>query len=238
MQLYRIHENPAENASLIGVYANKINVAEGLQQISDIGHCLGITWPGQYKASYVRTAHGTGKRYISHPLVMGHMRERQTFLGLCSVVEESLDWLEDNGHEKWCSKRRSVWESLCESGVKYIADALPDHRTPFEFQAEYLVNIKRFDASGKALVTDEEARIIQEEVLTNDTEGGAMIEVSKERFDDFINEYPLKLDKDFFMNAISYNDFSRGVWPESMVAMMHLPYSDDEDPIYKILGDS
>jgi len=166
MQLYKIHENPAENARLIGVYANKINVAEGLQQISDIGHCLDIHWPGQYRASYVRTAHGTGRKYISHPLVMGHMCSRGTFLELCSVVEESLEWLLSNGHQKWCKKRVPAWESIGVHIIRKIMDALPEARTLFEFQAEYLVNIKRYDARGKALVTDEEAERIREVLHT------------------------------------------------------------------------
>lgn len=166
MQLYKIHDSPVENARLIGVYANKVNVAEGLQQISDIGHCLGIHWEGQYKSSYVRTAHGTGKKYISHPLVMGHMCNQQTFLDLCAVVVSSLVYLKKNGHEKWCDKRGVSWESFKANGFHGIMDALPEHRTMMQFQAEYLVNIKRFDGRGKELVTEEEAGRIHDAILS------------------------------------------------------------------------
>ena len=50
-------------------------------------------------------------------------------------------------------------------------------------------------------------------------------QVTKEKFYDFIKSYPTKLE--FDTTGIcdpplsSYNDFSRGYWPESMVAKVH-----------------
>ena len=64
-----------------------------------------------------------------------------------------------------------------------------------------------------------------------------MVEVSREEFVEFIKNYPSKLDKDWFMDWYSWNDFSRNggcVWPESMVAMMS-DGSYDQPIIYKIL---
>lgn len=43
--------------------------------------------------------------------------------------------------------------------------------------------------------------------------------VSKEEFDAFIKEYPCTLTHDWFMNWTSYNDFTFGEWPYSVVAM-------------------
>lgn len=44
--------------------------------------------------------------------------------------------------------------------------------------------------------------------------------VSKEEFEKFLKEYPNKLESDWFMDWVSWNDFSEGkVWPESMIAM-------------------
>jgi len=90
------------------------------------------------------------------------MCNRGTFMELCSVVEESLEWLLINGHQKWCVKRNAAWESFYDNGINEIINSLPEKRTPFEFQAEYLVNIKRYDARCKALVTDDEADRIRE----------------------------------------------------------------------------
>lgn len=57
--------------------------------------------------------------------------------------------------------------------------------------------------------------------------------VSKEEFDEFVNNWPEKLTQDWFMDWYSYNDFSFGPWPYSVVAMQ----SDgayDEPITYKI----
>lgn len=165
MQLYDIHQDPSTNARIIGVYANKVNVAEGLTQICDIGHVLSVTWGEQYKASYVRTAHTTGMKYISHPLTMRHMCNVHNFSRLCSVVRESLHWLMENGYEKWCVKRSVSWENFLSSGsMEEIMDCLPLDRTYQEFLAEYLITVKRFDAKGRPLVTDDDAGNIVTEV--------------------------------------------------------------------------
>ena len=50
-----------------------------------------------------------------------------------------------------------------------------------------------------------------------------MREVSKEEFEEFIKNYPNKLEKDYYMDWFSWNDFTLNdgcVWPESIVAMM------------------
>lgn len=46
-----------------------------------------------------------------------------------------------------------------------------------------------------------------------------MKDVTKEEFEEFIANYPNKLEKDYYMDWWSWNDFSDGkIWPESMVA--------------------
>ena len=47
-----------------------------------------------------------------------------------------------------------------------------------------------------------------------------MTKVSKEEFDNFIINYPRPLVKDLYMDWISWNDFSFGNFPDSVVAMM------------------
>lgn len=43
--------------------------------------------------------------------------------------------------------------------------------------------------------------------------------VTKEELNEFICAYPRQLDWDYYMDWWSWNDFSFGKWPESMVAM-------------------
>jgi hypothetical protein len=50
MQFYIIHPNPETNAKMLPDYAlKKVNIREGWQILSDIGHLFGVTWVGQYK---------------------------------------------------------------------------------------------------------------------------------------------------------------------------------------------
>ena len=59
--------------------------------------------------------------------------------------------------------------------------------------------------------------------------------VTKEEMKNFIKNYPIPLEHDFFMDWHSWNDFREGcVWPESMVAMAFEMYN---DRIYRIRKD-
>lgn len=50
MQFYIVHEDPYESAKLLPDYAlKKVNLREGWQILSDIGHLFGVTWEGQNK---------------------------------------------------------------------------------------------------------------------------------------------------------------------------------------------
>jgi hypothetical protein len=59
MQFYRVHEVPTISAQLSPDYAIKrVNLREGWQMISDIGHIHGVTWQGQnkeYNAFHAKT---------------------------------------------------------------------------------------------------------------------------------------------------------------------------------------
>lgn len=43
--------------------------------------------------------------------------------------------------------------------------------------------------------------------------------VPEEEFNRYIKNYPRPLEKDYYMGWYSWNDFTLGNWPESMVAM-------------------
>ena len=58
---------------------------------------------------------------------------------------------------------------------------------------------------------------------------------TKEEFDKFLETYPNKLEQDFYMNAISFNDFTIAKkWPASVVAMIYLPQARNEASEYAI----
>lgn len=57
---------------------------------------------------------------------------------------------------------------------------------------------------------------------------------TKEEFNDFIKNYPNEMQEDFYMDAYSYNDFTLGYWPYSMVAMVFPAWSEDEEDEFKI----
>jgi hypothetical protein len=50
MQFYIIDPDPATNARNLPAYALRVNIREGWQILSDIGHRFGVKWAGQNKA--------------------------------------------------------------------------------------------------------------------------------------------------------------------------------------------
>lgn len=59
MQFYILHEDPITSAKMLPDYALKrVNIREGWQMLSDIGHILDIVWVGQnqlYSKSHAKT---------------------------------------------------------------------------------------------------------------------------------------------------------------------------------------
>ena len=59
MQFYMLHPDPVTSSKLLPDYAlKKVNLREGWQMISDIGHMVGVTWPEQnkvYSLSHAKT---------------------------------------------------------------------------------------------------------------------------------------------------------------------------------------
>lgn len=70
MRFYMIYEDAAESAAALPAAMIRVNVREGWQILSDIGHYLDIHWPNQNKPYNV-----------NHPTTM-RMRESQAALSL------------------------------------------------------------------------------------------------------------------------------------------------------------
>ncbi len=64
-----------------------------------------------------------------------------------------------------------------------------------------------------------------------------MKSVSKEEYEKYIDKYPRKLVRDVYAVCdpplITYNDFTLGEWPNSVVASTHL-YSDDVNDYFYV----
>lgn len=58
---------------------------------------------------------------------------------------------------------------------------------------------------------------------------------TKEEWIEFIKNYPNKLQRDYYMDAYSYNDFTIAkMWPGSIVAMAFSGYGPDDPDTFKI----
>ena len=59
-----------------------------------------------------------------------------------------------------------------------------------------------------------------------------LVKVTRAEFDEFITNYPRRLHKDFFMNVYTWNDFTRGMWPYSIVAKVDTAMYDAPEEYY------
>lgn len=59
-----------------------------------------------------------------------------------------------------------------------------------------------------------------------------LVKVTRAEFDEFIKNYPRRLDKDFFMDVYTWNDFTRGWWPYSIVAKVNAAMYDAPEEYY------
>jgi hypothetical protein len=81
MQFYIIHPDPLVSAHLLPDYAlNKVNLREGWQILSDIGHILDVSWSGQNKLYSA-----------SHALTRSFCKDSRSFLNFLSHYESCLD---------------------------------------------------------------------------------------------------------------------------------------------------
>ena len=71
----------------------------------------------------------------------------------------------------------------------------------------------------------------------NDDKASELVRVSKEVFDNFINNYEKRLNLNEWNEYTTYNDFSRGKWPDSIVAKVERHFYSDKEPDYYIVKD-
>ena len=142
MQFFIINEDPETNAKLLPDYAiKKVNVREGWQIISDIGHNLGIAWEGQNKPYSIW--HAETRRF---------MVNRESFIHFIMCYKACLEkyYLED-----W--KLTVFHKRFMSLPISKIANMIPANRTHPEFMLDYMLRGKR------QYLTDAEIKRLEEE---------------------------------------------------------------------------
>jgi hypothetical protein len=80
MQFYIIHDDPIVNAKILPDYClKKVNIREGWQMLSDIGHLFEVSWDGQN--SLYNSYHAETRRY---------WRNKYSFFMFISYYHECL----------------------------------------------------------------------------------------------------------------------------------------------------
>lgn len=81
MQFYAIHKEPRLNAKYLPDYAlKKVNVREGYQILSDIGHCFNVHWETQNKLYN-----------YNHPATMRWRKDGESFDRFVDYYEACLE---------------------------------------------------------------------------------------------------------------------------------------------------
>jgi hypothetical protein len=129
MQFFIIHPDPETNAKMLPDYAiKKVNVREGWQILSDIGHNLGITWEGQNKPYSIW--HAETRRFMvnreAFELFLNHYR-------FCLNEYTERFGNDTIFHDKYFTTLPVL--TLC---LK-----IPSHRTHEQFMLDYLIRSKK-----------------------------------------------------------------------------------------------
>ena len=123
MQFYILDEDPVKNLEILPKYAiDKVNIREGWQILSDIGHICGVTWEGQNKLYSA-----------SHVLTRSFARDRTTFLRFIKHYTECV-----------CSRKNSFYHKYGKTmrAISEIVSKLPDYRSETEYMIQYLLDYK------------------------------------------------------------------------------------------------
>ena len=124
MQFYILHEDPERNIEILPEYAlKKVNVREGWQILSDIGHIHNVTWEGQNKLYSA-----------SHVLTRSFCQNLTEFCRFAVHYAACVDKVEGSWKSKYDVFKATAYEELC--------NKLPLHRTRAMFSIEYLLNTK------------------------------------------------------------------------------------------------
>jgi hypothetical protein len=144
MQFYIIDDDPIVNATLLPQYARKVNIREGWQILSDVGHTVGVSFTGQ-----------TAKYSLSHPAVRRFTKDKASFTRLILHYQACL--VEEKEYSRtWMDKFANAT-----AGINEIKNRLPDTRSDELHTIDYLLNNKLENKNGKRQITEAEERLLR-----------------------------------------------------------------------------
>lgn len=130
MQFFVVHKDPYKNAKLLPHYClKKVNVREGWQILSDIGHYFEVTWKGQNKLYN-----------YNHPAVMRWRKDGVSFDRFVDYYEKCLEEYFSR-YKKTTVFHEKFREFLCCSYVS-ILRILPEESNDEELTIEYILSAK------------------------------------------------------------------------------------------------
>jgi hypothetical protein len=140
MQYYKLAEDSSVSSKLLPDYAlAKVNLREGWQIISDIGHVVGVTWEGQNKVY---------SPY--HAKTRTFWKTKKDFLSLCIQYEQDLIEYETRMGEnrkyftqKTWSRYQKLYSFFIYNVCQKIIKKLPEQRNSFEMDLIYLLDRKK-----------------------------------------------------------------------------------------------
>jgi hypothetical protein len=125
MQFYIIHPDPETSARNLPDYALKrVNIREGYQILSDIGHILGIHWEGQnklYSASHALTRHFCSDPNILKEFLRNYTQCCMEYERRYKKSHKYIDLFYSN-YDYILTLPRLCYKSKYESTLKYLLE--------------------------------------------------------------------------------------------------------------------
>lgn len=147
MQFYMLHPDPVTSSRMLPDYAlKKVNLREGWQMISDIGHMVGVMWPQQNKTYS-----------LSHAKTRSFATDAWEWYNLINHYDANL--------EEYARRygKTSVWRErffvfLLGKYDSFVANLLPEKSTRYTDDIRYLL------AHKEHLLTAEEIAALRKEI--------------------------------------------------------------------------
>lgn len=142
MQFYQVHKCPFLNVYSLPEYAVlRVNVREGWQILSDIGHFLNITWEGQNKPYS-----------LGHPATVKQRRDKESFRRFLAQYKACLHWY-----------KVLTWsETVFHERIKNVPEEEILHRILFETLTEEQASISYLiDFKSKFITEKEKEKLLR-----------------------------------------------------------------------------
>jgi hypothetical protein len=143
MQFIILDESPEVSYNHMPAYMRSVNIREGWQILSDIGHIYGVTWETQNKC-YSK----------SHSVTRSYCYNREAFERFFKHYEY---FITASKNKKYIYKLYS-----CSNQISELFYLIPENRTPGQFAAQYLLDTKIYNKNGKQQISDAEIEKLKE----------------------------------------------------------------------------